>query len=53
MEPFTTDADKTRQKIELAQQLSKEYFAICFWHCDPNDVITEASIPLIVKGSAS
>ncbi len=36
--------------VVLAQQLYNEYYASCFWHLKPDLVITEAMIPVIVKG---
>ncbi|HMC66942.1 MAG TPA: hypothetical protein VKI65_18540 [Gemmataceae bacterium] len=40
----------TAPRIELANQLFREFYAACFWHMKPDLVITEAMIPIIVKG---
>jgi hypothetical protein len=37
-------------RLELANQLYREYHARCFWHCPPSLVITEELIPFIIKG---
>jgi hypothetical protein len=41
--------EKTWSRVELAQRLFEEYFAICFWHWKPDLRITEAMIPAVVK----
>jgi len=53
MNPAMDDVAKTKDKLALAQQLFKEYYAACFWHFDPDLVIAEAMLPLIVKGLKS
>jgi hypothetical protein len=37
-------------RLELANRLYHECYASCFWHYRPDLVITEESIPLVVKG---
>ena len=37
-------------KVELAQQLYRQYYARCFWHMKPDLQITESMIYLVVKG---
>ena len=43
--PLTPD-----QRLELANQLYREYHARCFWHSPRDLVITEELIPFVVKG---
>jgi len=38
------------QRLELANQLYREYHTRCFWHCPRDLVITEELLPLVVKG---
>ncbi len=38
------------KRLELAQRFFKEYYASCFWHLRPDLVVTEAMLPIIVKG---
>ena len=38
------------ERLELANQLYREYHTRCFWHCPHDLEITEALIPLVVKG---
>lgn len=45
----TADADAQARRVELAQRAFKEFFAQCFWSCDPNLVVTEKHIPLIMR----
>ena len=40
----------TQQRVELAQQLYREYRTACFWHCKPDLVITEDRVEFVVKG---
>ncbi len=42
--------EKTRAMLQRAQRLFKQYYAACFWHLKPDLVVTEALIPIIVKG---
>ncbi len=37
-------------KLALANRLYREYYTACFWHMKPDLVVTEAMIPVIVKG---
>ena len=37
-------------RIELANQLFREFYVSCFWHMKPDLVVTAAMIPIIVKG---
>jgi hypothetical protein len=46
----TTNPLPMSRRLELAQQLFKEHYASCFWHLRPDLVVTEAMLPLIVKG---
>jgi hypothetical protein len=36
--------------VALAQQLYERYYALCFWHMKPDLQITEAFVPLVIKG---
>ena len=38
------------ERLELANQLYREYHTRCFWHCRPDLEITEDLIPFVVKG---
>lgn len=35
--------------LSLAQQLYRDYYAMCFWHCKPDLAITEDKIPFIIR----
>ena len=37
-------------RLELAQQLYREFYALCFWHMKPDLVVTEEIVPTILKG---
>src|SRR5262245_25429444 len=50
MAPRTEDARSTLPRLELANRLFHEFYAVCFWHLKPDLVVTEALIPLIVAG---
>ena len=39
-----------QQKVELARIIFKEFYACCFWHLKPDLVVSEATMPLIIKG---
>jgi hypothetical protein len=36
--------------VDLANRLFREFYTTCFWHLKPDLVVTEALLPLIVKG---
>ena len=38
------------ERLELANQLYREYYTHCFWHAPRDLVITEELIPFVVKG---
>ena len=40
----------TPAKLELANQLFQEFYAACFWHMKPDLQVTEALLPLIIRG---
>ena len=42
--------DKNAAVGEYAQRLFKEYYASCFWHLKPDLIVTDAILPIIVKG---
>jgi hypothetical protein len=45
-----SDDAKTKALLERAQQLFKEYYVSCFWHMKPDLTVTEAMLPIIIKG---
>ncbi len=46
-----TGSPLTREeRLELANQLYREYYVRCFWHCPRDLVITEDLLPLVVNG---
>ncbi|MCI0684336.1 MAG: hypothetical protein L0Y71_19675 [Gemmataceae bacterium] len=38
------------EKLALAKRLYCECYADCFWHMQPDLEITEATLPLIIRG---
>jgi hypothetical protein len=38
------------ERLELANQLYREYHTRCFWHSPHDLVITEELLPFVVKG---
>jgi hypothetical protein len=44
------DSAERNERLELANQLYREYHARCFWHCRRDLEITEELIPFVVKG---
>jgi hypothetical protein len=52
MNPTTTAGanSPSASRQELANQLFREYYSRCFWHCPHDLVITEGLIPFVVKG---
>jgi hypothetical protein len=45
-EPTRTTADR----VALANRLYREFYTACFWQMKPDLVVTEAMIPVVVKG---
>jgi hypothetical protein len=45
----TADADAQARRVELARRAFKEFYAQCFWSSDPNLVVREEHIPLIMR----
>jgi hypothetical protein len=45
-----SDEQKKNTLVERAQQLYKQYYGSCFWHMNPNLVVTEEMLPAIIKG---
>jgi hypothetical protein len=45
-DPARTSVDK----VALANRLYREFYTACFWHMKPDLVVTEAMIPVVVKG---
>ena len=37
-------------RLKLAQQAFRDYFAQCFWSSDPDLQITEDLIPFVIRG---
>lgn len=50
MEEQTTQRRYGAEKVALAQHLFRDFYAACFWHLRPDLVITEATIPILIKG---
>jgi hypothetical protein len=49
--PTTITTPQTQdERIELANQLFREFFTRCFWHSPRALIITEDLIPFVVKG---
>jgi hypothetical protein len=46
----TTPLSNTTRRLELANQLFREFYAACFWHLRPDLVITEEQLPLVIRG---
>jgi hypothetical protein len=44
-----TDAAARARRVALAQRAFNEFFAQCFWSSDPNLVVREEHIPLIMR----
>lgn len=42
--------DGLDERLELANQLYREFHTRCFWHCPQTLEITEELIPFVVKG---
>jgi hypothetical protein len=38
------------EKLALAKRLYRECYSDCFWHMKPDLEITEATLPLIIRG---
>jgi hypothetical protein len=51
--PMPTSATPEHQRVELANQLFREFRTQCFWHSPQDLVITEEVIPFVVKGLRS
>ena len=45
--PMPKDRD---ERLELANQLYREFYTHCFWHSPPDLLITEELLPFVVKG---
>ena len=44
------DTPELRQRrLELARRAFKDFFALCFWSCDPNYVIQEKDLPWVIR----
>ena len=48
--PGVTAALSREERLQLANQLYREYHAQCFWHSPRDLVITEDLIPFVVQG---
>lgn len=49
----TAGQSAPKDRLGLANRLFHEFYASCFWHLRPDLTITEAKIPLVVKGLRS
>ncbi|CAN5135857.1 hypothetical protein BH10PLA2_BH10PLA2_10960 [soil metagenome] len=38
------------ERVELANQLFREFRTQCFWHSPPDLVVTEELVPFVIKG---
>jgi hypothetical protein len=47
--PISTPRSQ-RQRLELANQLYREFHSRCFWHSPRDLIITEDLVPFVVKG---
>jgi hypothetical protein len=50
MDTITDKPLSTAEKIELANQLFREFYAACFWYMRRDLVITEELLPAIITG---
>jgi hypothetical protein len=50
MPPRTTGVLTLGERLELANQLYREFHTQCFWHSPRDLVITEELLPFVVKG---
>ena len=41
---------KKMTAVEYARFLFRAHYANCFWHLKPDLVVTEETIPLVIKG---
>ncbi len=48
--PTITTPQNRDERVELANQLFREFHTRCFWHSPRGLVITEELIPFVVKG---
>ncbi len=48
--PTTATPQNGDERLELANQLFREFHTRCFWHSPHDLVITEDLIPFVVKG---
>jgi hypothetical protein len=44
-----SDAELQARRLDLARRAFKEFFTQCFWSYDPNLVVTEEHIPLVIR----
>lgn len=50
-EARTISAPRSRlERLELARDLFREYYALCFWHSPSDLEITEELIPFVIRG---
>jgi hypothetical protein len=48
--PTSATPQNAHERLELANQLFREFHTRCFWHSPRDLVITEELIPFVVKG---
>ena len=48
--PQTESARTPESRLELGRRLFCEFYAACFWHLKPDLVVTEETIPIILRG---
>ena len=50
MQGSSGESEARACRLELANQLFREFYTACFWHMKRDLTVTEEMIPLIVKG---
>src|SRR5216117_3888363 len=49
-EPGAVPPLTPQERLDLANQLYREFHTRCFWHCPLDLVITEDLVPMVVQG---
>ena len=37
-------------RLRLANELFRQYYVLCFWHLKPDLIVTEKTLPIVIKG---
>lgn len=48
--PTVAIPQSPQERLDLANQLFRDFYTRCFWYCPPNLIITEELVPFVVKG---